>query len=85
MNIDFKKMSKGFIKTAKEKGMYVGWWIPVSERLPEDDYGTYLICTDDGYIATIQYDRSIGWLLDSNIVAWMPLPEPYKAESEVEE
>lgn len=51
-------------------------WIPVSEKLPED--GTYLTCTDTGYIATIQYSRYMGWLLDSNIVAWMPLPAPYR-------
>lgn len=55
-------------------------WISVSERLPED--GTYLICTDYGYIATIMYDRSMGWLLDSNIIAWMPLPEPYSKDKE---
>lgn len=53
-------------------------WIPVSERLPED--GKYLICTDDGYIATIMYDRSMGWLLNYNIIAWMPLPQPYEAQ-----
>lgn len=34
MNYDFEKMVKGFTKTAKEKGMVVGWWIPISEKLP---------------------------------------------------
>ena len=58
-------------------------WIPVSEKFPED--GTYLICTDDGYIATIMYDRSMGWLLSANIIAYMPLQQPYKAESDGEE
>lgn len=63
-----------------------GRWIPVSERLPEDDCKTYLVCTDDGYIATIIYDRSMGWLLSANIVAWMPLPQPYEPqESEVQD
>ena len=66
-----------------QKQMQEPRWIPVSERLPED--GTYLICTDDGYISTIMYDRSMGWLLDANIIAWMPLPQPYKAESEGKE
>lgn len=60
-------------------------WIPVSEKLPEDDCETYLVCTDKGYIATIMYDRSMGWLLDANIIAYMPLPQPYKAESEDKE
>lgn len=57
-----------------------GEWIPVSERLPEE--GTYLICTDNGYIATIMYDRSVGWLSSAKIIAWQPLPEPYKAVSD---
>lgn len=62
-------------------------WIPVSERLPEkSDY--CLCCDKDGYMI-------IGWLskwskewyfdddeVDMDVVAWMPLPQPYKAESE---
>ena len=42
LKMDFAKMAEGFTKTAKEKGMFVGWWIPVSERLPEEN-GEYLI------------------------------------------
>lgn len=42
LKMDFAKMAEGFTKTAKEKGMFVGWWIPVSERLPEEP-GEYLI------------------------------------------
>lgn len=62
-------------------------WIPVSERLPEkSDY--CLCCDKDGYMI-------IGWIpkwskewcfdddeVDMDVVAWMPLPQPYKAESE---
>lgn len=59
-------------------------WILVSERLPVE-YGTYLICTDDGYVSTIIYDRSMGWLLSAKIIAWMPLPQPYEVESEESE
>ena len=67
-------------------------WIPVSERLPEDDeevlcfleseemavlfrrnnWGQYEWV--DGGFATGSYD----------VIAWIPLPEPYKAESEVD-
>lgn len=66
-------------------------WIPVSERLPEDNeevlcfleseemavlsrqnnWGQYEWV--DGGFATGSYD----------VIAWMPLPKPYKAESEV--
>jgi len=44
LKIDFTKMAEGFTKTAKEKGMFVGWWIPVSEKLPED--GIYLVTVE---------------------------------------
>ena len=76
--LDFRQLAEWMkeLKQLREQTR----WIPVSERLPEN--GTYLICTDDGYIATIMYDRSMGWLLDSNIIAWMPLLQPYKGESE---
>ena len=57
-------------------------WIPVSERLPEEDTKVYLVCFADGYIASIMYS-SERWLIDvceDDIIAWMPLPDPYKAD-----
>ena len=57
-----------------------GHWIPVSERLPEEKYKNYLVYCNDGYIATIMYDGK-RWLIDdAEIVAWMPLPQPYRGE-----
>ena len=65
-------------------------WIPCSERLPEQ-YGNYFvsISEEEPDIGTINpYDKR-GWsLCDANgffwasdrglnVVAWMPLPEPY--------
>ena len=66
-------------------------WIPVSERLPEEET-TVLICTDQGDIDTSRIfsysDGEWEWFASSwcygEIIAWMPLPEPY-VESEVEE
>ena len=59
-----------------------GEWIPVSERLPEENTKVYLVCFDDGYISSIMYDRG-KWLIGgNNIIAWMPLPEPYKKGGE---
>ena len=59
-------------------------WIPVMERLPED-FDSVLACDRDGYI-----DIAWGWYVEgklkwntgddvngNDIVAWMPLPEPY--------
>ena len=65
-------------------------WIPCSERLPEQ-FGNYLISIDGGEpdIGTINPNDPRGWsLCDANgfywannralnIIAWMPLPEPY--------
>lgn len=61
-------------------------WIPCSERLPEES-GSYIVSgkwasgkvavgdceysKDDGYFRT-------AWNFD--VIAWMPLPEPYKGE-----
>lgn len=64
----------------------VGEWIPCSERLPEES-GKYLGQLDWGNITDIYFSKK--WQKwnahDSQepkhaieVVAWMPLPEPYK-------
>lgn len=60
-------------------------WIPVEERLPED--GTYL-CTLDGELCGIEepFTGMCGiengiWDEPDCVIAWRPLPEPYKPES----
>lgn len=59
-------------------------WIPVSERLPEMP-GWYLISKVDAvFDAYFSFDK--GWEIESiegfhpveNVLAWMPLPEPYQ-------
>lgn len=54
-------------------------WIPVSERLPEE-HGGYLVTVKYGYVT-----RAL-WVGDAEnwkgVIAWMPLPEPYKQEVE---
>jgi len=53
-------------------------WIPVSERLPEDD-GLYLVYTEEQPFVCPFED---GEFFIDEVIAWMPLPQPYKAESE---
>ena len=64
-------------------------WIPVSERLPEEETDV-LICNRNGDIALSRgsYSTEVendfiwytsGWRF-GKVIAWMPLPEPYKGE-----
>jgi len=59
-------------------------WIPVTERLPEED-GTYIVCLEDGSV--FEYGYITNWYDDAweyckkDIVAWMPLPEPWKGDA----
>lgn len=61
-------------------------WIPVRERLPKVGIDV-LICDMEGTIY-LSHRSSFGSFIDEwgskvkDIRAWMPLPEPYKAESE---
>ena len=61
-------------------------WISVRERLPEVGIDV-LICDEEGTIY-LSHKSSFGSFIDEwgskvkDIRAWMPLPEPYKAESE---
>lgn len=54
-------------------------WIPCSERLPENGH-YYLWCSDMGSVQSDYYWNGFenGMKYGYNIVAWMPLPEPYK-------
>lgn len=55
-------------------------WIPVGERLPED--GKEVLCTDGKYIYLVEYDADLDAAFGEadGIIAWQPLPKPYKEE-----
>lgn len=63
-------------------------WTPCSERLPEK-HGYYIVMTDGSHNSVIdiaEFGRCgnliWGWNKASEVIAWMPLPEPYKEEGE---
>lgn len=57
-------------------------WIPISERLPED--GTYITTLDGELVGQEEpFTGMCGiengkWEDEDSVIAWMPLPEPYK-------
>lgn len=67
-------------------------WIPCSEKLPEIREGLYssncvltTMVSADGssFVCVGFYHKGIGWINginDEKVIAWMPLPEPYKGE-----
>jgi len=71
-------------------------WIPCRERLPEDSDYHDLWETPDGAVLWCKAtgEIGIGWYYEStknwcdlwdngvkDVIAWMPLPDPYKGES----
>ena len=74
----------------------VGEWIPVSEELPEE-YKYVLVTVNEKHNKTIPdsvvmigcYTYEQGWILNGyidlvnlNVTAWLPLPEPYKEQND---
>lgn len=72
-----------------EAQLQIGQWIPCSERLPEA-FDNVLISTKEGgrAIAHRCPNQSEGRFYDlhssaiDSVVAWQPLPEPYKPKGE---
>ena len=77
---EMSEKALALIKADRERPK--GEWIPVSERVPE--IGQRVIATietlDGLQVRETIYDK-YGFLCGHGI-AWQPLPEPYKAESE---
>lgn len=65
-------------------------WIPVSEKLPKE-YDLVLVTEKYGFVDTAHFVHNDFTEMDEwivaddetiDVIAWMPLPQPYKAESE---
>ena len=77
---DMAKMSKKIIRKHMNDG-----WIPVEERLPEESLNS--VIGWDEYREKCCFVQYYGgrWILGAdrepvNIIAWRPLPEPYRPE-----
>ena len=60
-------------------------WIPVENRLPEKEYYTALSVTDKNHYCVAVHNREYGFRtgdidVEGEIIAWMPLPDPYRSE-----
>lgn len=73
---------------------YHNGWIPCSERLPEPCKAVLGYAPRYQNIYALYYDSAYGWMIwnplrddcfpnsQGEIVAWMPLPEPYREEGD---
>ena len=80
---------KKMLESQKKQG-----WIPCRERLPEPSIAVLGYAPKYQNIFALYYDSECGWMIwnpicdnclpnsQGDIVAWMPLPEPYKGEEE---
>lgn len=64
-------------------------WIPVREKLPEESIAVLVWCPERKNIYCAYYEEKQWWIFGAyfekitlDVIAWMPLPKPYKAESE---
>ena len=76
--------------TVETTGDYISRaeWIPVSDRMPEDGQGVIVTVDDNDYeikVGSCIYSNGRFHSLynDLTVLAWMPLPKPYREESEV--
>ncbi len=65
-----------------------GGWIPVSSQIPERN-GWYIVCDDENSISIVEFRnpwsiwyRKPNWDTAMEVIAWMPLPEPWKGEAD---
>lgn len=84
LNYDRQQYEKGY-----EDGLNANRWIPVSERLPEEKQAVLVWCHQYKNIYCAYLEKKQWWIfgafvqiVPSEVVAWMPLPKPFNAESE---
>ena len=96
----FNRVIRETVEEVRQNALSEQRWIPCSERMPEKYIGEWLCCTDDGQVLVLPYDTpgdgskecvfyrwdDDGYMYETyNVVAWMPLPQPYKGERKDDE
>lgn len=87
MTVYIDDETKAFIDTLRESTRR---WIPCTERLPEENTRVLCCTRNKKGIANIvlgYYIPESGYWacgMNSNVVAWMPLPEPYEEDEQDE-
>ena len=56
-------------------------WIPVSERLPEEGQEILATTVPNGWYDVVII-RTYYAMIHKSVIAWMPLPEPWKGEAD---
>lgn len=89
LQYDREQYKKGYAD-----GLNADRWIPCGERLPED-YETVIASVDGFIYPEARYSKEDGWewayesgadywkKIEDYVIAWMPLPKPYKESMEV--
>ena len=87
----FKKTYEAVMIENEESfgGKLLTGWIPCDERVPEKDIDVLVDLGDESPVIARRSERdgdkwinsSTGNIIYFNVIAWMPLPEPYREES----
>lgn len=89
-----KKIKEG-LRDIIQRQPQIGGWIPCSERLPEEPFGCLVTVIDTNPMTLEDFENILpyhvgysegqwndedGEQIPFEVVAWQPLPEPYKLE-----
>lgn len=82
-----KDIIKQHLQSGEDNNVLAGDWVPCSVRMPDKEYDTVLCVTDINHYFVGVYNKEYGFRTgdidaEGNVIAWRPLPEPYKPDPE---